>query len=91
MSKNNDEASLNENGFISIINEFYNYRKQLSEKIKSPEIVLSKEECYLIEKSSIDELEEGFNKFNTLINKNKLDNYNYFKLIPKDFIFINIY
>ena len=90
MSKNDDEENLNEDDYISIKNDFYKFRKQLSEKIKSPEITLSKEECYLIEKSGIDELEEGFKKYEIQEKENKKDkNFNYFKLMPEDFIFIN--
>ena len=90
MSKNDDEENLNEDDYISIKNDFYKFRKQLSEKIKSPEITLSKDECYLIEKSGIDELEEGFKKYEFMEKENKnVKNFNYFKLIPEDFIFIN--
>lgn len=71
MSNREDEANLNEDDYISIKNEFYNFRKQLSEKIKSPEITLSKKECCLIEKSSIDELEEGFKKYEIQAKENK--------------------
>ena len=87
---NEDEENLIEDDYISIKNEFYNFRKQLSEKIKSPEITLSKKECCLIEKSSIDELEEGFKKYEIQEKENKkVKNFNYFKLMPEDFIFIN--
>ena len=89
MSEINDEHSLNENGYNFIIEEFCKYRKQLSEKIKSPEIVFSKEECYLIEKSYIDKLKEGYKKYKTFKNKQKVDNYNYFKLMPDYTTFIN--
>ena len=90
MSVNEEESNLNEDDYISIKNEFYKFRKQLSDKINSPEITVSKEECYLIEKSDIDDLEEGFKKYEILKKENKFDkNFNCFNLIRDEFIFIN--
>ena len=87
--ENEDEAILNEDDYISIKNEFYKFRNELLKKIKSPEITLSKEECYLIEKSGIDKLEEVFKKYDMEKEKEKENNFNYFKLMPEDFIYIN--
>ena len=87
MDENEDKVILNEDCFISIKNEFYKFKKQLSEKIKSPEICLNKEECYLIEKSSIEQIEKVFNDYE-IRKKEKPVNYNV-ELMPQSFIFIN--
>ena len=58
-----EEEFMDEEDFISIKNEFYKFREQLSKNIKKSHISLSVEECYLIEGSWIEELEKGINDY----------------------------
>ena len=89
MSENEEEEGMNEEEFILIKNEFYKFREQLSKDIKKTWISISQEECYLIEGSSFEKLEEGFNKYENLKKENKIDEeVDYDDLIP-DFSFIN--
>ena len=87
-SEEEDEC-MDEEQFISIKNEFYKFREQLSKNIKKT-FISSKEGCYLIEDSCIKELEEGFNDYELLKRENKIDEkFDYDDFIPEDFTFIN--
>ena len=91
MSESEEEDQcMDEEEFISIKNEFYNFREQLSKNINKTWISLSKEGCYLIEDSCIKELEEGFNGYDIIKKANRIDEIDDFdQFMPEDFIFVN--
>ena len=82
---------MEEEEFISIINEYYDFRALFSDNINNASISLNNEDCYLIEESWINNLKEGFNEYKNLKKKNELSrDIDYYDLLPKeDPIFIN--
>ena len=86
-----EEEFMDEENFISIKNEFYKFREELSKNIKKSWISLSIEECYLIEGSWIEELEKGINDYENQKKKNIInEGYNYNSFLPnEEFEFIN--
>ena len=76
---------MEEEEFISIINEYYDFRAYFSDNINNASISLNNEDCYLIEESWIDNLKDRFNKYKNLKKKNKLSrDIDYFDLLPEE-------
>ena len=54
-------SSMEEEEFISIINEYNDFKMLFSDNINNPKISLNNEDCFLIDGIWIDQLREGFN------------------------------
>ena len=79
-----NDRKMEEEKFISIMNEYYDFRELFSNNINNPTISLKNEECYLIEGNWIDDLKKGFNIYKNLKKmKNINKDFNYCDLIPE--------
>ena len=63
---------MDEESFISIKNNYYDFRKGLTKKIKNCSISVENEDCYLIEESWHNQLMDYFNKYDKMKRKNKI-------------------
>ena len=83
---------IDKKSYISIKKENDNFNNKLSNNIKNKEISLINEECYLIEESWSNKLNECFEKHNKLKNEKKnTSKINYINYLPQnDPEFINI-
>ena len=86
---------MDENSYISIKKEFYDFKENLSNNIKDTNFSLENEDCYLIEESWDNELIQYFDKYNNIAINNKKTNKNKYKIdflniLPEDDpVFIN--
>ena len=80
-----NDKHMEEEKYISIMSEYYDFRSFFSDNINNPTLSLKNEDCYLIEENWIDNLKEGFNKYKNLKKKNELNrNIDYYDLLPKE-------
>ena len=76
---------MEEDEFISIINQYNNFRKSFSDNIIDSSINVNNENCYLIEENWIDNFREGINKYKNLKKENKLNKeFDYNDLLPDE-------
>ena len=76
---------IDKKSYISIKKENDNFNNKLSNNIKNKEISLINEECYLIEESWSNELNECFEKHNKLKNEKKnTSKINYINYLPQN-------
>ena len=83
---------MDEESFIKIINDYYNFRDQLTKNIENSSISMNNEDCYLIEESWHNILIDYFDKYDNYKKNNIIDkNEDYFNFIPEleEQIFIN--
>ena len=82
---------MDEEEFNLILNKYYDFRSNFTNNINNSSLSLNNEDCYLIEENWIDNLKEGFNKYNNLKKTNELnEEFDYYDLLPeKDPNFIN--
>jgi len=82
---------MDEEEFNLILNKYYDFRSKFSNNIINSSLSLNNEDCYLIEENWIDNLKEGFNKYNNLKKTYELnEEFDYYDLLPeKDPNFIN--
>ena len=79
-----NDKHMEEEKYISIMSEYYDFRSFFSDNINNPTLSLKNEDCYLIEGNWIDDLKRGFNKYKNLKKTNELNkNFNYCDLIPE--------
>ena len=68
----------------SIKNDYYNFREELTKKIKSPSISMNNEDSYLIEESWHNQLLDYFGKYDTLKEQGKISqNTDFFDYLPE--------
>ena len=85
---------MDEESFIKIINDYYNFRDQLTKNIENSSISMNNEDCYLIEESWHNILIDYFDKYDNYKKNNIIDkNEDYFNFIPEleEQIFIKIF
>ena len=64
---------MDEESYISMKNDYYNFREELEKKIKSPSISMNNEDSYLIEESWHNQLLDYFGKYDTLKEQGKIN------------------
>ena len=75
---------MDEDSYISIKNNYYNFRKELEKKIKSPSISMNNEDSYLIEESWHNQLLDYFGKYDTLKEQGKINqNTDFLDFLPE--------
>ena len=75
---------MDEDSYISIKNDYYNFREELAKKIKSPSISMNNEDSYLIEESWHNQLLDYFGKYDTLKEQGKINkNTDFLDFLPK--------
>ena len=76
---------MDEDSYISIYNEYYNFRRQIFKNIKSNKITMDPKDCYLLEETWINDLIEYFNKYDELKEQNKINHkLDYLNYLPED-------
>ena len=82
---------MDEEDYILIVNEYYNFKEKLSKDIQNPSIPMQNKDCYLIEESWSNELTNYFDKYHNYKNNNKFKkNTNFLDFLPdKRPVFIN--
>ena len=65
---------MDEEDYILIENEYYNFKEKLSKDIQNPSISMQNKDCYLIEESWSNEITNYFDKYHNYKNNNKFKN-----------------
>ena len=62
---------MDEEDYILIENEYYNFKEKLSKDIQNPSISMQNKDCYLIEESWSNQLNNYFDEYHNYKNSNK--------------------